>query len=528
MTTLTGTGSLIRFILRRDRIRIPVWIAAILALVLSTATSVTGLYNTREELSAAADIVGDNPAFVAMNGPAYAIETVGGRVAWEVGAFGLAVVALMSMFLVGRQTRAEEESGRSELVRAAVVGRHAATTAALVVVTGVNLLLGALVSLILVGLDLPEAGSIAFGASIAGIGLVFAAITAVGAQVTEHTRGVYGIVGAVIGVSYVVRAAGDVGNGTLTWLSPIGWAQATRSFGDERWWPLLLSVTIAVVLASVAFALTTRRDVGAGLVPPKPGPPTASRYLTSPLGLALRLQRGSLIGWSAALFLTGLAYGSIGQEVEKLVGDNEELSDLLAQAGGSFTDSFFATTLLMLALISSGFMIQSALRLRSEETAGRAEPVLATPVGRWRWAGAHLTVAMVGTVIVIASGGLGTGLAFGVSTGDLGQVTRMLGAALAHTPAVWVLGGFTVAIFGLVPRASAAGWAALAGCFVVGILGPLLDLPNSVSDASPFNHVPQVPAAAVTAGPLLALTLIAAALAVVGLSALRRRDLVTA
>ncbi|MGH2779552.1 MAG: ABC transporter permease, partial [Actinomycetota bacterium] len=93
---------------------------------------------------------------------------------------------------------------------------------------------------------------------------------------------------------------------------------------------------------------------------------------------------------------------------------------------------------------------------------------------------------------------------------------------------VWVLGGFTVAIFGLVPRASAAGWAALAGCFVVGILGPLLDLPNSVSDASPFNHVPQVPAAAVTAGPLLALTLIAAALAVVGLSALRRRDLVTA
>ena len=308
-------------------------------------------------------------------------------------------------------------------------------------------------------------------------------------------------------------------------MSPIGWAQATRSFGDERLWPLLISLAIAIALTSIAFALTTLRDVGAGLVPPRPGPPTASRYLTSPLGLALRLQRGSLIGWSAALFLTGLAYGSIGQEVEKLVSDNKELSDLLAQAEGSFTDSFFATTLLMLALISAGFMIQSALRPRSEETAGRAEPVLATAVSRGQWTGAHLALAMGGTVVVIASGGLGTGLAFGVSTGDLGQVWRLLGAALAHTPAVWVLGGFTVAIFGIVPRASAVGWAVLAACFVVGFLGPLLDLPESVSNASPFSHVPQAPAAAVKAGPLLALTLIATALVIVGLAALRRRDI---
>lgn len=179
----------------------------------------------------------------------------------------------------------------------------------------------------------------------------------------------------------------------------------------------------------------------------------------------------------------------------------------------------------MLALISAGFMLQAALRPRSEETAGRAEPVLATAVGRRRWAGAHLAVAMGGTVVVIASGGLGTGLAFGVSTGDLGQVTRILGAALAHTPAVWVLGCFTVAIFGIVPRASAVGWAALAGCFVIGFLDPLLDLPKSVSDASPFSHIPQAPAAAVTAAPLLTLTLIAALLLLAGLTALRRRDI---
>ena len=52
-----------------------------------------------------------------MVGPPYAVTTVGGDVAWQLGGFGAAFVALMSMFIVGRHTRGEEQSGRSELVR---------------------------------------------------------------------------------------------------------------------------------------------------------------------------------------------------------------------------------------------------------------------------------------------------------------------------------------------------------------------------------------------------------------------------
>ena len=64
-----------------------------------------------------------NAALIAMAGPARALNTVGGQVTWQATAFGAIVAGLMSMFLVGRHTRAEEESGRDELLRAAAVGR---------------------------------------------------------------------------------------------------------------------------------------------------------------------------------------------------------------------------------------------------------------------------------------------------------------------------------------------------------------------------------------------------------------------
>jgi ABC-2 type transport system permease protein len=527
MRTLTGTGSLVRLILRRDRIRIAVWVIGLTFFALSSASGVQGLYQSRAELIAAARIVQNNPAFIAMNGPAQALGTFGGRAAWEIGAFGLSAVALMSMFLMGRQTRAEEESGRLELVRAAVIGRHAPVTAALIVVSGVNLLLGALVAAGFIALDFPTRGSIFMGATFFAVGLVFAALTAVTAQVTENTRGVYGITGALLGVAFVVRAAGDIGNGALSWLSPIGWAQAARPFAGERLWPLLLAVGVSGLLVYAAFALVARRDVGAGLVAQRPGPPVASQGLTRPLGLALRLQRGALIGWTAALFLSGLAYGSVGKDVEDLIADSPEMADMLAQAGGNLVDSFFATTMLMLALLGSGFSIQSALRLRSEESSGRAEPLLATCVSRARWTGSHLTVAIMGAVLVVGAGGLGTGLAYGLSIGDLGQVPRLLGASLVHIPAVWVLTGLAMALFGLSTRVAMIAWAALAASIVIGFFAQLFGFPDWVRDVSPFTHTPQVPAVDPTIGPLLVLGALATVLVALGGWAFRRRDVAT-
>ena len=110
---VTGTALVTRFALRRDRIRIAVWIVGHRwPVVVDRVASVKGLYPTQADLRPGRRGLGSNAAAIAFNGPALALDTVGGQVAFQVGAFGLVIVALMSVLMVGRLTRGEEEAGR--------------------------------------------------------------------------------------------------------------------------------------------------------------------------------------------------------------------------------------------------------------------------------------------------------------------------------------------------------------------------------------------------------------------------------
>jgi ABC-2 type transport system permease protein len=528
MTMLAGTFELTRLIVRRDRIRIVVWIGSIVLLVALTAAGIKGLFPTQAALDQTAAATQHNAAAIAFNGPAQGLNTVGGQVAFQFGAGGMVFVALMSLFMVGRLTRGEEEAGRLELVRSLPVGGLAPTFAASLTVAAMGITVGLLTSIVLLAQGLPVTGSIVFGVSFILIGLFFGGVALLAAQVTENTRVVYGAAGAVLGAAFVVRAVGDIGNGTVSWLSPIGWAQKARPFAGERWWPLLFLAAATVVVVVGAGAMAARRDLGAGLVAARPGRPTASRSLGHPFGLAIRLQRGVLLGWGAGLLVTGIAYGWIGPTVDAFIGQNKALAEILAGAGGAnLTDSYFAASFRFMALLATGFAIQSALRLRSEETSMRAESVLATPVSRWRWAASHLTVAFAGSVILLVVAGLATGLTYGFAGGDLKSVPRLLAAALVYAPPMWLMVGLTIALVGLVPRWVSASWAVLAACVVVGFLGEILHLPSWLQNLSPFERVPQLPGASMSLLPLVVISVIAALFTSVGLAGLRRRDIGT-
>jgi ABC-2 type transport system permease protein len=525
VTEFTATAVLVRSILRRDRVRIGVWVAGIVALAVSSAAGVAGIYPTDEDLQRAAALVEGNAAAIAFNGPPQGLETLGGRVAFETGSFTLVMVGLMSLFMLSRHTRAEEESGRLELVRAAVVGRHAPMAAALIVVVGMNAVVGAALAAGYAAIGLDGPGSLTFGLSVAAVGTVFAGITAVAAQVTENTRVASGLAGLAVGVSYTVRAVGDVGDGTLSWLSPLGWGQKMRPFAGDVWWPLVVPLAFFAGCLWLAAVLASRRDVGAGLVAPRRGPAEAKAGLGTPFGLAVRLQRGSLVGWGSGVLALGLVYGSVANDVEDFVADlDESVRDIIARGGASIVDSFLGTTLLILALIGSGFAVGAVQRLRSEETALRAEPVLATPVSRWRWVASHMAVAIGGSAVVLAAGGLGLGLAYGVVLGDLGQVHRRMADALVYLPAVAVMAGVALALFGLLPRAVVAVWGFLAACFVIGFFAELLDLPGWLRAVSPYEHTPLAPAEAIRALPLLAMAALAITLAAAGARGFRTRD----
>jgi ABC-2 type transport system permease protein len=526
MNALIGTVELIRFIVRRDRIRILVWIVAIVALLALTAAGIKGLFPTQATLDQTAAATQHNSAAIAFNGPAQGLNSVGGQVAFQFGAGGMVLVALMCLFMVGRLTRGEEEGGRLELVRSLPVGSHAPAVAASLVVAAMSVAVGLLTTTVLLAQGLPAAGSIVFGVSFILIGLFFGGVALVVAQVTENTRVVYGATGAVLGAAFVLRAVGDIGDGSVSWFSPIGWAQKTRPFAGERWWPFLLLIAATAVVVAAASAVAAHRDLGGGLVAPRPGRPAASRSLGHPLGLAVRLQRGTLVGWSVGILVTGIAYGWIGPTVDAFIGQNKALAEILAGAGGAnLTDSYFAASFRLIALLGTGFAIQSALRLRSEETSMRAESVLATPVSRWRWAASHLMVAFAGSVVLLGIAGLATGLTYGAAGGDLKRVPSLLSAALVYAPPMWLMVGLTCALVGLAPRWVGASWAILAACVVVGFLGAVLQLPSWLQNLSPFERVPQLPAASLTFLPLVVISAGAAAFTLAGLAGLRRRDI---
>lgn len=522
--TLAGTVGLIRAAIRRDRFRIGIWMIAIITMVGASAESVKGLFPTQADLDQAA-VASSNPAILAFNGPPIALDTVGGQVAFQIGAPGLVIVGLMSLLTMVRLTRSEEEPGRLELVRALPVGRHAPTAAAAAIGFGMSAVVGASSSVALVATGQTTSGSILYGLQLTSMAAVFVGVSLVTAQVTENARLAGGLAGVALAVAFVTRAIGDMRGLWLSWLSPIGWAQQTRAFGDERWWPLLLGLGLLTGLLGLAVVLENRRDLGAGLIAPRPGPRRAGDRLRSALALATRLQRGSVIGWCVGLAALGAVYGSIINAIADFVDDNPTMADFLAAAGGaSLTDSYLATSMHFTALIGTAAAVQWTLRLRTEETTLRAEPVLATAVSRIEWTRSHLIVALVGSTLAMASIAIGLGGTAAIATGDPALLGRVAVAAVVHLPVMWLTVGFTLAVVGRFPQFAPAAWAIVAISLVIAMFGAVLRLPDWAIDLSPFEHVPLAPAESVSVAPLIVLLAVAAALVAVGLDGLRRRD----
>jgi ABC-2 type transport system permease protein len=355
---------------------------------------------------------------------------------------------------------------------------------------------------------------------------LFVGLTAITAQITENPRVAAGLSGAVLGAAYVVRAAGDASGGGWSWASPIGWAQKVRPYAGEEWWPLGLCLVVALGLVAASAELSHRRDFGAGLIPPSRGPAQAAPTLRNPIGLAVRLQRGVVFWWAAGLLLMAGASGFLVSSIEDFVSDNQAVEDIIVQSGGAtLSDSFLGTILLFCGLGAAGAALQISLRLRSEETASRAEAVLATPVPRWRWVGSHVCVALVGSALGLVAAGLGLGATAAVALGDADTLPRTVVAALAYLPAVWLLVGIALALFGVWPRWVGLAWGVWAFWMVLALFGTLLDPPALVLDLSPFEHTPLVPAQAITVLPLAAMLVVAAALGGMGLLGAHRRDI---
>ena len=523
---MTGTLQLLRLAVRRDRVLLPVWLLIFVMSAYSSAAATVGIYPDLASRRAAAEAVNATAATRGLYGPIWDTTSLGQLSLFKLNSLGAALVALLSLMILTRHTRGEEDEGRLELLGAGVMGRFAPLGSALLLVVAADLLLALVTAASLTTAGLPAVGSLAFGTAWAIGGISFAAIAAVTAQLTNGARAANAAAGSVLGVAYLLRAVTDSGGPAwLTWLSPIGWAQQVQAFGANRWWVAVVGLGFTTVAVALAVVLASHRDLGSGLWATRPGPARARGSLRGAWTLALRLHRATLIGWTVVFATLSLVMANLAGSVTDFL-DSEAARQMIEAIGGpgSLVDTFFAAEWSMVAAITSAFAVQTVLRLRSEESRGHAEAVLATGVPRRTWLLSHVGIAVLGSVWLVTMGGVVAGLAYARMSGDQAQVGRLTSAAVVQLPAVLVVIGLTVTAFGLRSRWASAGWGLLVAFLLLGEFGSLLKLPTWLMNLSPFKHTPLLPAAPFSWQPVLWLTAVGLVLTVAGTWAWQRRD----
>jgi ABC-2 type transport system permease protein len=539
VSQLAGTFPLTRLALRLDRVRLAVWIGVLAILMTLFTATYAGLFETDQEIVAATEIYISTPALRMFGLPSGA--TLGAYSMLRSYTVIAVLAALMSMLAVVRHTRQNEEAGRAEMIGSTSVGRLASIAATLIVVIGANIVLACAIALGMMLNGLPATSSFAAGAAVGAVGIAFGAVAAVTAQVSETSRGALGMASAVLGAAFLVSAVANVlgevsedqlrvGSAWPAWLSPVGWGQQIRAFDRDNWWILGLFALLLGALSLLAFRFATRRDIGQGLIPSRPGPASASSSLLSPAGLVWRLQRGVFFGWAAGVAAYGAVIGGITDQIGDMLADVGSAADLIARVGGTdiLVDAFFASVVGVMGQVVAVFAIQMLLRMRAEEASGSLDTILATATSRQRWMLSYVAVAALGTVALLGVAGFAAGLfADLTATGSSSRIPTLIEATLARVPSVLVLGGIAVAAFGWLPRrATSVTWGALILALVTGpMIGELLNLPSWVRNVSPFTHAPDTPATDVSAAPLIVMLVIALLLTAAGVLGFRRRDL---
>lgn len=529
MNRVSGLGIAVRLVLRRDRIALPIWIVVLAGFVVGTASTFAKSYPTAAARAEFAGTIRGNPAMAAIYGPLLD-DGIGGLTAWRVGVAGALLFGIFSIVTIVRHSRREEEAGRAELLCSGTVGKHAQLAAALLVTSGAHVLVAILVIAGLSAQGLAIPGAVALAGTLAATGFVLAAVTALAAQLTSSGRTATAIAAITFGVIVVVRMAGDAASAGgspswLLWLSPLGWSERVRPFASESWAVFVLPAALCALLVAAAFAVADRRDVGAGVLAARPGPRTAAPGLRTALALAWRLHRMTLLGTAVACALIGLLLGGVADSVGSAAGSGSGFTTMLDRLHTNDPGQAMLQLLLYaLAEVIAIYPITVALRPRTEETDGKAAPLLVAGTSRTKWLSSHLLFAAIGPAVCLLILGATAGLGYSLATGNAGALPSVLGSAVAKLPALWVVAGLSTALFGLIPKlATALSWAALGLILLIELGWELGAIGHNVFTISPFAHV--YPGDPITAAALATLTGVALLLTAAGIFGLRRRDL---
>lgn len=524
---LAGTGPLLRASIKHDGRNFVPWIVIVTVLSASSVLAYAWIFPDQQDRMVLAVGVGSNPALGIVFGPAFDLLTSEGFTAWRSLALGGFLTAIGSIFAVTKATRGQEDSGQAELLASGVLGRGSRLLVGIGMAFLGSLAVGLVAAVVTVLCGGGWQASLLLAATFTVTGWMFGAIAAVTAQLGSDSRTANSFAVGTLGVLFLLRGFAysvDAPSWTI-WANPLGWMTETRPASGDHWGPLAYSIALTAVVLVVAFVLQARRDFGQGVIAPRPGP--ARGNVRSTWRLALRLSTGPIITWAIGFAALGIVFGNFATSIQDILGQDSTVAGILAAGATTpeaLTSAFLVTILSLVGILAAIPGVQIMLKVHTEETEGRVEPVLAGAVHRNRYYASNVILALaVPAVYLLIAGLLIAALASGADIGvDFGDALLQ---AVATVPAVWTITAVSIAVVGARPQVSIAAWIGVLGSFALTLLGPTFKLWDWAMAISPFWHIPSVTDTDADWAGLGWITLVTLALLVIGFIGFRRRDL---
>jgi ABC-2 type transport system permease protein len=540
MSSVHNFGALVIFLLKRDRLYLPLWIIGLIALAVFFAPMMPSFAGDGQSAATLTEML-KNPAMVALVGLSYG-DGMGAMYAQFMAIWVTLGFAIFNILFVVRHTRKEEERGQNELLIALSVGKNANLLATLLVALATNLImaLGTAVLLPAFGVEgINLQGALIFSLALGAGGLSFAAITALLAQLFSTSRSTNIVAFVLLGLMFMLRAAGDMDSNyeVLALISPLGLVERTQAWVENLIWPVTLLLAASLCIATLTFAFSSARDVGAGLFPDRAGKKHASPLLGNEWGLAWRLTGSMCIGWIIVMYILGTSYGTIINDIGSFMASNELYSAIIGSgqlSPSELVNSFVSYIMMLMAIVSAIPVCMVVFKLKSEERHGHMEQVLAKSVNRNSYMLAYIAIAIGLSICLLLATPLGMYTAAYTTMDTPPDLAVMIQASLNYLPALSILIGSAALLVGLIPKLSPVMWAFLVFCFMIAYMGNIAstmvegaakDAFEVMTNISPFSLLPLLPGEGFSATIAGTITAIAIILAIMGSIAYRSRDI---
>jgi ABC-2 type transport system permease protein len=428
------------------------------------------------------------------------LGTLGGYVTWKYGATFSLGTAFWSILALSGTLAGEAARGSLDIVATAPFGKRRIALeklAAHLVLMWLAVLFVAVMLTVSasafgdasLGDQIPFGNALGFAAWVGAIAMFFGGLAFALAPLLGRA-GSAGISALLMMVLWV--ASGLEMGGPLEAISPFHWTVTHIPLAGFYDWVGVLAVgLVGVVFLALGLETFNRRDLGVTAGLSLPSLPASILGVRGPISRAFGDQLPRALSWGIGLAIWGALLASLAGPFADQVAKDPSMGQMFKSIFPGFdftTAGSWLQLYLELFFIAAGFAGATFVsKWASDETAGRLELMLTTPLARARWVVAGGVAAMLAVAVMTAGFALGIGL--GAASINGVTVDAILGTlAMGLFAAAMV--GVGVAVGGLWRTSLAAEITAIVviATYLVDLLAPALKLPDWFHQLALVSH----------------------------------------